>query len=387
MLRLHTWIVIGFGLVVGALLTILSQTVGTDTVFRFVLLNLGCALVATVFISILLDLFWSKERAAVEKKELEPLFKKFQDFTEKLNKLEGRLEAFKQLGLDYCNATRYDALERFLNIAKDVVAVSSNEQQKPAITIDIVSSSARGLVGYLDREAPSIQMEWRSLITEYPRYFRVLLTHPAYAHLRQPAEERSSGDIELEILKTAIYLHCVAGIDSRNLRFYRGSPTLFLIKINRHVLLNPYPYGKMAMDTLCLEFESDDEEGYVANFAKMHFDHTWAFLHQDSKRVDGNKLVEGIDSMEDILQSFSECSFLHEPRKLRLTTHQVLELDTFVNIILRKGTVRLRKEIQTERPFKEYLEEKRLFCADEIGFEREHSEAPETPDGSPGSQL
>jgi len=219
-------------------------------------------------------------------------------------------------------------------------------------------------MGYLDRQAHRIQKEWRELITKAPKSFKILLTHPAYAHLRQPAEERSSGDIELEILKTAIYLHCVAGMTEDELRFYRGSPTVFLIMAGKHILLNPYPYGKMAMDTLCLEFESDSEGSYVADFAGMHFDHTWAFIHQNSKMVDGKPLVEGINNFDQILKAFSECTFLNDEKKLRLTRAQVEELDTFTCQTLSSEEIKFSLEPPKDNPFKRYFNENHLTCRD-----------------------
>ena len=120
------------------------------------------------------------------------------------------------------------------------------------------------------------------------------------------------------------------------LRLYRGSPTVFAIQVGDHILLNPYPYGTMAMDTLCLEFERGKEGSYIAKFTNMHFNHTWAFIDQPSKTVDGKQLVVGIDSFDDILMAFAECTYLNTPKKLRLTRSQITELDTFVSTTLRR---------------------------------------------------
>jgi hypothetical protein len=232
-------------------------------------------------------------------------------------------------------------------------------------TINIVSSSARGLMGYIDREPSQLQRAWRELITRQPKSFRLLLTHPAFAHLRQPAEERASGDIELEILKTAIYLHCVAGMKSNELRFYRGSPTVFAIQVGDHILVNPYPYGTMAMDTLCLEFERGKEGSYIAKFMNMHFNHTWAFMDQPSKTVDYKPLIAGIDKFDDILEAFSECTFLNNPKRLRLTASQVEELDTFTGTTLKKMGTAFIIAPPDSSPFMKYLREHGFFCSDQ----------------------
>ena len=371
-MKKFTYAIITFGILAGLLLTSLSIHFTAGTIFNVIFLNIGCGLIATAFISMILDFFWSKERAKAEKEELQPLLDKFESFLDRLIKIEGRLEAFKQLGLNYCHPSRKKALGNFLNYANEVVNIPKNKINNPECvecrgTVNIVSSSARGLMGYLDREANELQKEWRNLITTNPKNFRILLTHPAYSHLRQPAEERSSGDIELEILKTAIFLYCVAGMDENELRLYRGSPTVFSIQVNNHILLNPYPYGKMAMDTLCLEFESVQDNSYVDQFVSMHFNHTWEFIHQDCKRVDGDSLVCGINSFDDILKAFSECTFVNSPKELRLTGYQIKELDTFTCKTIRERQKAFVNEPPDDNPFLRFVQDKGFTCCQEPG--------------------
>lgn len=370
-LKPFTIVIIVMSGLAGTCVSLLSQQFPSGTAWNILLLNIGSGLIATAFISIILDIFWARERARVERDELQPFLDKFQGFANQLTKLEGRLEAFKQLGLNYCHASRQNALQSFLNHAREMIGdiPPAKAQDLGCVecrgTINIVSSSARGLMGYLDREAHEVQKAWRMLIVTHPKNFRILLTHPAFAHLRQPAEERSSGDIELEILKTAVYLHCVADMRQQQLRFYRGSPTVFLIQTKKHILLNPYPYGKMAMDTLCLEFESENEGSYVAGFVSMHFNHTWEFIHQDSKRVDNYPLVEGVNSFEDILRAFGECVFLNNAKRLRLTRHQVEELDTFACKTIEEKHGALQNNPPSPNPFWGYVEAHGLTCAED----------------------
>ena len=374
-MRPFTIVTIVVGVLAGVCLALLSTRWAIGTVPNILLLNLGSGLIATGFIGVILDLFWSRERARTEAKELEPIYNQFSEFTNQLGKLEGRMEAFKQLGFNYCHASRRNALASFLGYAKEVVNVAQgggdpiSASMLSLNTVNIVSSSARGLMGYLDREPRENQRQWRNLITEHPHHFRMLLTHPAYAHLRQPAEERASGDIELEILKTSIYLHLVAGMTERELRFYRGSPTVFMIQAGKHVLLNPYPYGKMAMDTLCLEFESEHEDSYVSDFVGMHFNHTWAFMEQPGKQVDGKPLVEGIKSFRNILEIFSECTFVEHSSYLRLTGKQVEELDEFTSKTSLESHRKITDESPSERPFTDYARQRGLKFGDEKTFD------------------
>ena len=323
-------------IVIGLVLIILSKEEYFPELINTIFSSLGIGLVATGIISIGLDIFWSKERINIETEQLRPFLTEMDNFTKRLNTLEGRLTAFKQIGLNYCHSSREKALSNFYDFAVEMIkefpdAIDSRGNEH---AVCIVSSSCRGLIGYLDRGAHKINKKWRELIIKNHEHFRILLTHPAYAHLRQPAEERSSGDIELEIIKTTLYLFLIGNMRSNELRLYRGSPTVFLIRIENHILLNPYPYGQMAMKTLGLEFESESEESYIYSFSAMHFDHTWAFLDQDSKTVDDNGLVEGIDEFSDILIAFSECTLLSNNKKLRLTENQVKEIDKFYMKIL-----------------------------------------------------
>lgn len=355
-MRLVTLLFIGIGILLGLCLSLTSVHWAAGSTTNVVLLTVGSGVISTALIGLVLDLFWSKVRTVAERQELEPVYERFQDLSDQLQKLQGRLVAFEQLGLNYCHPSRSAALARFLGYTKELVAGAG----EPRGTVSIVSSSARGLIGYLDREPQRVQREWRELITAHPASFRILLTHPAYAHLRQPAEERSTGDIELEILKTAIYLHRVAGMKEAQLRFYRGSPTVFAIQVQQHILLNPYPYGKMAMDTLCLEFESAGESTYIANFVSMHFNHTWAFIDQDSKVVDGRPLVAGVGAFSDILEAFSECTQLGEPGRLRLVSAQVRELDRFARNLVGTDT-----EQRKDSPFMDFVRSKEMRCGDD----------------------
>ncbi len=374
------FIVVAFGIIAGIVVTLLSDLWPSGNAAHNLLQSLGVGLLTTAFIGLVLDLLWSKERAKAEKEEFQPLFdelstttKKLADTAGQLEVLENRYEAFEKLGLNRCHSKRNDALKTFFIYAKEIIPTEDSKSANDTSdvpsgkTISIVSSSARGLIGYLDRDPQEVQSQWRELITTRPGYFRILLTHPAFAHLRQPAEERSFGDIELEILKTSVYLHCVAGMHGKQFRFYRGSPTVFAIQIGKHILLNPYPYGQMAMDTLCLEFAAKDEQSYVSKFMNMHFNHTWAFIRQPSKLVDRKPLVVGINEFDDILTAFSECTFLNRPKLLRLTKAQINELDEFTCKTLGELNPRFAIEPPKGDPFMTFVRKNGfLFSDDEV---------------------
>jgi hypothetical protein len=368
-LRLRTILFVGMGFLAGTCFILFSTKWQSGSTANSLWLALGTSLVSTAIIGLLLDLLWSQIRTEAEKRDMKPIFerfdaqaKKLQDLSKALKTLLDRDKAFEALGIQHWSHSRTESLVRFLDYAKEKINSGGVPRDDSATGyVNVVSSSARGLIGYLDREPEEVQREWRDLVKDNAGLFRILLTHPAYAHLRQPAEERSNGDIELEILKSAVYLHCVAKMNDSQLRLYRGSPTVFSIRVGKHILLNPYPYGKMAMETLCLEFESTTDSSYIASFVNKHFNHTWAFFDQDSKQVDGQPLVAGIASFDDILKAFSECTYLNQPKRLRLERSQVKELDHFI----RNQSIQNCLQNQPADPFTTYVENNGMRCSDD----------------------
>ncbi len=380
-----------------------------STFLQGILIHIGQGLVAAVALTFALEVMFLKERARALTDAFAPLFHDSQNILGKINKLEGRFTAYKKLGLNYCYASRSEALAHFKIHAeavlkewdKDSTSSSSSSdgpgaQQRRTDSsntphskrqgdstdsrtriggkyINVVSSSAHGLIGYLNQEDDTTRESWRDLIASHPGRFRILLTHPAYAHFRQAAEERGNGQIELEILKAAMFFQMDAHMDGSQLRFYRGSPTAFLIEAGKHVLLNPYSYGMMAMHSLSLEFETlrsaDSPDGpkesvsYIEDFVKMHFHHIWAFKGEPGKQVHGKNLVVAVSNFTDILKAFGECNFGHSSKRLRLTQGQVEELDRSGNeiaerVLARGGSIPVefekKKDGSDPTPFQSY---------------------------------
>jgi hypothetical protein len=336
--------------------------------------TLGSTVFVTAAISIILDRYWSRARTAIEQGESTSYMAAFRQFTDKLQKLDVRLKTCYDIGLNACYSDREEALEKFYEYAEALVpkkpeeahlAKKASDSDEPVIQdniIKIVSSSARGIIGYTDRKNHKVQDKWRELIVNNKEHFQILLTHPSFAYLRQPSEERASGDIEIEIIKTALFLRINARMDHENVRMYRGSPTVFLIRAGKYALVNPYPYGQMAMNTLCLHFEIYNEHTMASKFCWMHFDHPWAFEQQKSKMIDNKEMVVGVNSLVDILEAFSECKYIGS-RLLRLTKPQIAELDLFTYTMFSKRISDLRKinpsEVSDEAMHMEIVDELR----------------------------
>lgn len=123
---------------------------------------------------------------------------------------------------------------------------------------------------------------------------RFLLTHPAFAHLRQSLEgvqRREGFHIAQEILETVVLLREL-GVPYKDVRFVKGTPTVFGIMTSRLMLLNPYPYQRQAYTSVTFLLdsnhgESDPARGLNAVFRAYddaHFRGVWEGNNVDKLR-------------------------------------------------------------------------------------------------------
>ncbi len=114
---------------------------------------------------------------------------------------------------------------------------------------------------------------------------RFLLTHPAFAHLRQSLEgiqRRENFHIAQEILETIRILR-TAGVPHNSIRFVKGTPTVFGIMTSKIMLLNPYPYQRQAFTSITFILDSNNGENEVYRaFAQAHFSGVWDGTNVDS---------------------------------------------------------------------------------------------------------
>ena len=360
----------------GLILIILANTltsIGVSDIVLNVVSSLGIGLISAALVNWFLEMIWKDIRMETTKAEVEPILAEMEKVSSKFEALEGRLAAFKQVGLNHCHGDRNQSLPRFYNMAKECIEKQKNNSNP--ITVNIVASSASGLIGLLDQpeNTRQIQKHWRTLVNENGKNFRILLTHPAYSHLRQPAEERISGDIEVEILQSALYFYFISNMNEEHVRFYRGSPTVFMIQIDKDVLINPYPYGKMAMNTVSLEFNGDSENSFITQFAESHFSHTWKFIDRSDKNIDGKPFIEGIENLTAIYDALRECTYLGK-QVLRLKKGQVERLDTFIEKTIKPQLKKVNenikiKEIEDFGKIVKRLEKDGYKFSQEGGFE------------------
>jgi len=107
---------------------------------------------------------------------------------------------------------------------------------------------------------------------------KFVLTHPAFAHLRQSLEavqRRDNFHIAQEILATVKILRD-AGVPHNNIRFVKGTPTIFGFMTSKMLLLNPYPLQLQAYSSLTFLIDSNNGENPVYRaFERSHFRGVW----------------------------------------------------------------------------------------------------------------
>ncbi|NMB90046.1 MAG: hypothetical protein GYA17_16940 [Chloroflexi bacterium] len=386
----------------GLILVILSNTQAISNVMlRNGLSDLSVGLFATAMTTYILEGVWGNHQRAEQKQHFENLTReqsaKFSELAQNLMNIEKQLDVFKKTGLTMCYSNREYALKNFLTIAdayllQHRLEVDNKENEH---YIEVVSSSAKGLIGSTLGDDYPINHQWRKLYIQYPNRFKYILTHPSLAHLRRSIEGRSNGHIEVEIFRSTLFLlveaarsflsqeetwkRCLqapggpqalntliaylhagplpagprllpvtpgersAGFNGAHalveqlkndfaryakIRFYRGSPTVFTVRVGDHILFNPYSYGTMAKDMLCLEFVRTPETNDINSFYAIHFQKTWQSGEYGDRLLDGRPLVERVSSICDVANALSGCLLL-DSHLLRLREKQVASLDIY----------------------------------------------------------
>lgn len=164
------------------------------------------------------------------------------------------LERADQLGLEMIYLNRRDALLDFLPYLEGYV-------KRPESKLYIVSSSLKGALEKMPvfadviyeavprQMCPDGEENTENVLESSQKEFCVLLTHPWYSSFRENQEVRSPGDIADEIFQS---IRKLREMGARDIKFYKGTPTCFLIATDERMLLNPYPYEKEAFESFCI---------------------------------------------------------------------------------------------------------------------------------------
>ena len=113
-------------------------------------------------------------------------------------------------------------------------------------------------------------------------FIKFMFTHPAFAYLREKAEDEEREDREFhireEILRSVLILR-ERGIPSRCIKFFKGTPTMFGVFTDEAMFLNPYPYKKQSYTSFGLiikktQFE-DEKLTLYTTFRLSQFEGAW----------------------------------------------------------------------------------------------------------------
>ena len=226
------------------------------------------------------------------------------------------LKSIEKLGQE--SAILEDLTKRLLHIG-DVGLVGAFPERRYAFAyiedaiasegkeIFIVGTSFRGLLWPSPGEE-RIMRQIADKIRDSTCSVRFILTHPAFAHLRQALEvvqRRERFHIAQEILETVKILKD-AGVGHHDIRFARGTPTIFGFMTTKMMLLNPYPLQQQAFTSLTLVLDSKSGENSVYRaFERSHFRGVWDGRNVDT--IDGFDVVSLQKVFGQSLESMKLC--------------------------------------------------------------------------------
>lgn len=181
-------------------------------------------------------------------------------------------------------------------------AIASEEKE-----IFIVGTSFRGLLWPTPGEE-RLMRRISEKIKDSDCEVRFILTHPAFAHLRQSLEvvqRRETFHIAQEILETVTILKN-SGVPCHNIRFVRGTPTIFGFMTQKMMLLNPYPLQLQAFTSLTFILDSKNGENPVYRaFERAHFRGVWDGRNVDT--INGFDIVSLQKVFDQSLESMQLC--------------------------------------------------------------------------------
>lgn len=104
---------------------------------------------------------------------------------------------------------------------------------------------------------------------------KILLTHPAFAYLRQNLEKlysrKEDFSIAQEIYEAVLQLKKL-GAQANNIQFVKGTPTCFAVKTSKMMFINPYPYQDQALGSFSLVISNEpNRDDIYRSFERNHF--------------------------------------------------------------------------------------------------------------------
>ena len=265
-----------------------------------VLLNFGLALGPVAFLGAIYEWFLFDEiregaRLAFSgeiERYIDPVVRQLEDHRAQLVEGSHVLSQIRELGITRAYRERRAAF----SVLKEEIIHEENE-------LFLVGSSLRGLIDpeVGDQAFQEILKSKFQAINEGRSQLRVkiLLTHPAFAYLRQDLEKlqsrREDFSIAREIYQSVLTLLRL-GANAKHIQFVKGTPTCFGVKISKMMLLNPYPYQDQALGSFCLLVSNEGNMDYIYRaFDRAHF--IW-----DSPNTEGLESIS-VQEMEKIFHT------------------------------------------------------------------------------------
>jgi len=175
----------------------------------------------------------------------------------------------QSLGLERVSRSRSEALTYFGAALKREIERSRRGRG----LVYVASTSMRGFMATdaKDFHGPRLLEE----LIESKCELHIMLTHPDTAERRAEAERRPPGAIAGEVRATVTQLKTL-GVTTDQMKYYRGSPTVYGIATSESMLLNPYPYENESHR--CMTFvvrKTDDHEDIYHQYFDAHFERPW----------------------------------------------------------------------------------------------------------------
>jgi len=249
--------IVSLTLVIGTMLTILGAFIDITKPISIILLSFGATFTASAIISFIM-LMSSLSDLKTNVHEIVTIIGDRLDLS-CLSRFT-LIESSQNIGLTNIYKNRTEALKSN-NFSKII--------QKEEDEIIIAGSS---LVGLLQDRHFSHILEILKKRLKKETAITFMLIHPLFSYFRAEQEGFESEDIGKNIIKSLKLIKSeLISINSLlvSVYLYHGTPTCFGIYTTNGMLINPYPYGHKAYDSICFEFSGNS---YASNyFKKSHF--------------------------------------------------------------------------------------------------------------------
>jgi hypothetical protein len=251
-----------------------SILIQTPEALRQISRDLAIAIGPVWMLGLLYQHFLFKEiRAAASESSAEALLNEAQPLIDNIRKSarEVQDEVANMMHL------RDLGVERAFKKRRDALPLVCEWIRGERTSVDFVGTSLRGLfweeLGNAETEVGQV-LAGRLKEEDRTCKFRFLLTHPAFAHLRQELERlhrRDDFQIKMEIRESVKRLLAM-GAKPEEIHFVKATPTCFSMKTSTHMLINPYPLENQALASFCLVVGNTERRNTIySSFEENHF--------------------------------------------------------------------------------------------------------------------